>query len=217
MTSAVRPPSETYRAQILEALPAHAAALGWTRAALEAAAAEAQLGPGEIALAFPRGPLDAMDAFADRADRAMEAAVSTLDLAGMRVRERVQAGIAARLEAQSGAKQACRAMTRALARRPGEAARLVGRTADRLWRALGDPSTDENFYSKRLILSGVLASVYARWMAEDDATVDSMTPFIAARIENVMQFEKLKARVKPLSRAGESAAALAARLRYGGA
>ncbi|MBI1251754.1 MAG: COQ9 family protein [Alphaproteobacteria bacterium] len=216
MSATVRPPSETFREQILEALPPHAARLGWSRAALEAAAADAQLGPGEVDLAFPRGAIDAIDAFADRADKAMEAAIAAMDLPAMRVRDRVAAAVEARLAAQVPHKAACRTMTRALALRPQEAARLVGRTADRLWRALGDPSTDENFYSKRLILSGVLGSTYARWMADEDATLADVRPFIAARIENVMQFEKLKARAKPLNGAGEALAAFAARMRYGG-
>lgn len=211
-------PSARLRARLLEAFPPHAARLGWNRAALKAAAETAGLSEGEAALACPSGALDLCDAFAARADRAMAEAVARLDLANMRVRERVKAAVQARIEAQAPYKQAAGAMSRALIAPPraGVAARLLWRSADRIWRALGDTSTDENFYSKRAILAGVLASTYARWFADDSETGAETWAFLDARIENVMQFEKFKARLKPLSEGVREAVAAAARFRYGG-
>ena len=109
-------------------------------------------------------------------------------------------------------------MTRALSRptRAPEAARLLWRTADRIWRALGDTSTDENFYSKRAILAGVLASTYARWFSDGSAGCEDTWVFLDARLANVMQFEKFKARLKPLGESMQSAVGIAARFRYGG-
>ena len=108
-------------------------------------------------------------------------------------------------------------MTRALARpdRAPEAARILWRTADRIWRALGDTSTDENFYTTRAILSGVLASTYARWFTDNTPDHAETWTFLDARIENVMQFEKFKARLKPISERVQEAVGVAARFRYG--
>jgi len=211
-------PSARFRARLLAAFTARAAELGWTEAAFRAARADAGLSEGEAALACPRGAADLYDAFAERADQAMLDALDELDLPAMRIRDKVRAAVQLRLEAQSPYKDAARAMTRALARpdRAPEAARLLWRTADRIWRALGDTSTDENFYSKRAILSGVLASTYARWFADDSADSEATWEFLNARIENVMQFEKLKARLKPLGEAAQSAVGVAARFRYPG-
>lgn len=213
----INTPSARFRARILEAFPAHAAQLGWTDAALRAAVAEAGLSEGEAALACPKGVFDLFDAFAERADEAMLAGLDDLDLPNMRIRDKVRAAVQLRLEAQAPYKEAARAMTRALARptRAPEAARLLWRTADHIWRALGDKSTDENFYSKRTILSGVLASTYARWFADDSADHEQTWAFLDARIENVMQFEKLKAQMKPVSEGVQSAVGIAARFRYG--
>jgi ubiquinone biosynthesis protein COQ9 len=211
-------PSARFRAQILDAFTAHAARLGWSEAAFATAAKDAGLTAGEAALACPRGAVDLFDAFADRADQAMLAALDDLDLASMRYTQRVKAAVQVRLEAQAPYKEAARAMTRALARptRAPEAARLLWRTADRIWRALGDTSTDENFYSKRAILSGVLASTYARWFNDDSTDGEPTWEFLDARLANVMQFEKFKARLKPLSESVQSAVGIAARFRYGG-
>lgn len=213
-----RPPSLRLRDRLLETFPAQAAAQGWTEAALKAAAAEAGLSEGELMLAAPQGMRDLAEAFAARADEAMLAHLARLDLSSMRIRDKVRAAVRARLEAQAPYKAAARAMTRWLARpdRARLAAPILWNTADRIWRALGDSSTDENFYSKRAILSGVLASTYARWFADDSEDSEATWAFLDARIENVMQFERLKARAKPLAQAGETAVRVAARFRYGG-
>lgn len=209
-------PSARFRDRILDAFPARAAAQGWTEAAFRAAVADAGLSEGEAKLACPRGAFDLFDAFAARADEAMLAGLAELDLPAMRIRDKVRAAVQLRLEAQAPYKEAARAMTRALSNplRAPEAARLVWRTADRIWRALGDASTDENFYTKRAALSGVLASTYTRWFSDDSPDHEATWAFLDARIENVMQFEKFKARLKPIGEAAESAVGVAARFRY---
>jgi ubiquinone biosynthesis protein COQ9 len=211
-------PSARFRALILEAFAPHAVQHGWTEAAFKAAVADSGLSEGEAAMACPKGAFDLFDAFAARADAAMLAALDGLDLGKMRYRERVKAAVQVRLEAQAPYKQAARAMTRALAQplRAPEAARLLWRTADLIWRALGDTSTDGNYYSKRAILSGVLASTYARWFSDDSEDQSETWAFLDARIENVMQFEKFKARLKPIGEAARTALGAAARFRYGG-
>lgn len=210
-------PSERFRTRILDVFPAHAARLGWTAAAFDAAVAEAGLTEGEAKLACPKGVFDLFDAFAARADAAMLERLEDLDLAAMKVRQRVRAAVQVRLEAQAPYKEAARAMTRALANplRAPEAARLLWRTADHIWRALGDTSTDGNFYSKRTILSGVLASTYTRWFSDDDPQHEATWAFLDARIENVMQFEKFKAQLKPVGEGVQTAIGVAARFRYG--
>ncbi len=61
---------------------------------------------------------------------------------------------------------------------------------------MGDPSTDFNFYSKRAILSGVWSTTFARWLGDDSEDEAATKEFLAARIDNVMQFEKFKARLR---------------------
>ncbi len=185
---------------------------------MKAACEEVQLSEGEAALACPKGAEDLMDAFAERADKAMLDALDGLDLQAMRYSQRVKACVQVRLEAQAPYKEAARAMTRALARpdRGPLAARLLWRTSDHIWRALGDTSTDGNYYSKRAILSGVLASTYARWFSDESADHEATWSFLDARIDNVMQFEKFKAQLKPLSEGVQTAIGIAARFRYAG-
>ena len=91
------------------------------------------------------------------------------------------------------------------------ALRLTWESADQLWRWAGDTATDENHYSKRAILSGILVSTLAVDMASGR---ESALKHLEGRIDNVMAFEKWKAGLKPMNLAAEVAAALA-RMRYG--
>ena len=65
-----------------------------------------------------------------------------------------------------------------------------------MWRAVGDTSTDFNFYTKRGILAGVYSATLLRWFTDQSADESETSKFLADRIENVMTFEKVKAQVK---------------------
>jgi ubiquinone biosynthesis protein COQ9 len=209
-------PSQRFRDDLLAALLPIAAEKGWTQTAIADAATIAGLTEGQVALAAPRGVVDLIDAFADWADQQMLGDIEGLDLLSMKVRARVRAAIWARLTAlvphRAAEAKAMAAMARPL--RGASAPGLVWRTADRIWTALGDASTDENYYSKRTILAGVLVAVTVRSLADTDPTMEATARFLDQRIDNVMQFEKLKARLRPVDAFVASAWAMAARFRY---
>jgi len=74
--------------------------------------------------------------------------------------------------------------------------KLLYSTVDAMWRASGDTSTDFNFYTKRAILSAVYSSTLMRWFNDTSEDESATHEFLAARIENVMQFEKFKAEMR---------------------
>ncbi|MET0272844.1 MAG: COQ9 family protein, partial [Phenylobacterium sp.] len=73
---------------------------------------------------------------------------------------------------------------------PALAGRLTWASADALWRWAGDVATDENHYSKRAILAGILSSAQAIRMASGRAEA---LAYVDRRIENVMAYETWKA------------------------
>jgi len=77
-----------------------------------------------------------------------------------------------------------------------DGAKLIWGTADAIWEALGDPSRDVNWYTKRATLSAVYGSVVLYWLGDDSADGYATRAFIDRRIENVMTFEKVKASVR---------------------
>jgi ubiquinone biosynthesis protein COQ9 len=193
-----RDPFDAVRRRVLPGALKAAAFDGFTPAMLSRAGAEAGVSVAELAAAFPRGPIELVEYWSLEADRAAAAALAGEAAAGLKVREKVILAIEARLAFLRSAKEAARraAAYLALPHHAPTGARLVWSTADAIWRAMDDPSTDFNFYSKRAILSGVLASTMARWFADDSDGERETKEFLRKRIENVMQFEKLKARVR---------------------
>lgn len=189
---------DTLKAALLAQALEHAAFDGFT-ARLLARAGEA-VGADAAALKrlFPDGPVSLVEAYSDAVDAEMDAALAKRGLSRLKIRERIREAVLARIAALRPHKDAARRAAAFLTVPPNAAlgAKLLYGTVDRMWRAAGDTSTDFNFYSKRAILAGVWSSTLMRWFTDDDADEAATRAFLDARIENVMQFEKLKARVK---------------------
>jgi ubiquinone biosynthesis protein COQ9 len=186
------PPSAKLRARLLEAMLEIAPDKGWTVAAMEAAAERAGLSEGELELCAPNGPADLLEELGTRSAKAAERALARADLSGLKIREKVRLGVKAYLGALSPHKAAVKrgavSPANVLA-----GPKALWAAADSVWSALGDLSTDYNWYTKRIILSGVIGSTMAVWLeAKSEEEVDA---FLDRRIENVMEFEKTKAKV----------------------
>ncbi len=206
------------RAAILaEALKA-AAFDGFTPLSLARAAADAGRTKAELAAAFPRGPIDLIACWSAAADEAAAVAIRAPVDPPLKIREKIARAVEARLAYLRPHKEAARRAGAylALPHNAPVAARLVWATADAIWRALGDASTDFNFYSKRAILSGVWTSTFARWLSDDSENEEATVAFLAKRIDNVMQIEKLKARVRDSGFDPEGVFGWLAKIRYPG-
>jgi len=71
--------------------------------------------------------------------------------------------------------------------------------ADQIWFLIGDKSTDYNFYTKRLILAKIISRSFLVFLKDETNELEKTKSFIDAQIENVMKFEKFKAKVKSFS------------------
>lgn len=210
-------PRDALLDQVLRIVPFE----GWTDAALEEAARGAGLPDGAGALFFPDGAVGAIRHWNQRTVEAVEQGLAARALGNMGVTARVREGALLALQ-QIGPNEP--AMRRALSRLAlpdagTEGARQLWAVADAIWRGVGDTSTDFNHYTKRAVLSGVLAASVVAWLNDTDADKAEAKAFLDRRLEDVMRFERVKAG----ARAGRDAlaarlpdpAAVLARLRYG--
>ncbi len=182
-------------AVLLAALP-HAAFDGFIDSVLEKAGKDAGIPKQEIARLFEGGPAALVEFYSVWADDQMEAKLAGMDLKAMKIRMRIAAAVWARLDALKAHKEAARraAAMLSLPMNAALGAKLMYRTVDAMWRAVGDTSTDFNFYTKRGILAGVYGATAMRWFTDDSDDQKPTEEFLAARIDNVMQFEKFKAK-----------------------
>ncbi len=210
--------SQKIRADILEAALFDAAFEGWTNNLLGGAAKKVGLPNGADKLYFPCGVLELIKFWHHQMNTQVWHDLQKLDLQKMKIRDKVKAGVLARFYAMGAHEMAAkRAISRlALPDAMGLAPSLLWGSADTIWRAIGDKSTDMNYYSKRTILSGVIGSSLVSWLADDDPNKKKARAFLDARIANVMQFEttkwKLKNKLKDLPDIMETIGSL----RYGG-
>jgi len=210
-------PDDT-RDAILQAALKIAPFEGWTPLTLKRAVRAAGQPTGADALYFEKGVGDLLNYWASKLDMQAEANIIKLDLESMKIRERVTQGVLARLETIGPHEEAARrASSRMIL--PDLAATGITqlwRSADMVWRAIGDTSTDGNYYSKRTILASVFAATLPVWLADQSENKAEARAFLDARIENVMSFEKLKWQAKSATKNFPNPAEILGQLRYGG-
>lgn len=184
---------DTAKSRLLGAALAHVPFDGWSDVTLRAAVADSGTAAGLAAGLFPRGGIDLAVAYHKWGDQSLRSEVASADLSALRFREKVTHAVRLRLELVD--KEAVRRGVAlfALPQHAPEGAALIWGTADTIWNALGDTSRDINWYSKRATLSAVYSATVLYWLGDSSEGNADTWAFLERRIENVMQFEKIKA------------------------
>lgn len=177
------------RRSLLDAALRHVPFDGWTWTAIDAGARDLSLAPGEAHRLFPGGPQELIRVFSAAGDRRMLETLEGLDLGAMKVREKVAAGVRARLEAVAAHREAVRSGLAFFALPQHAAAGLacLYRTVDAIWYAAGDKATDYNFYTKRALLAGVYSSTLLYWLNDKSEDSAATWAFLDRRIGEVLK------------------------------
>lgn len=192
--------TDALREKLIDAAIAHVPFDGWGDKALSAAASDLDVDTLMARNAFPGGAIEMIEFHSLLADRRMVADFEASDAAGLKLREKVALAIRLRLQANTANREAIRrALTiLALPMNAPLAARLLYRTVDAVWHAVGDRSTDYNFYTKRMLLSGVYSSTLLFWINDKSADSAETWAFLDRRIADVMQIPKAMAKLNKL-------------------
>ncbi|WP_306252820.1 COQ9 family protein [Parvularcula sp. IMCC14364] len=218
---------EDLRHAILEEIRMEAVFDGWTpqslkRASFAAGMSQEEWSRGDLYRAFPDGIADVLTFWSEQTDLQMAEDYENADPAPQRIRDKVTWLVRRRLELLDEHREAARRAAATLALPPyaNVARRLTWATSDAIWRALGDTSTDYNYYTKRTILSGVWLSTFSKWLAEEELEGDNAYAatwaFLDDRIGNVMQFEKVKSKVLKAVPDSSKLFGFLGKARYGG-
>ncbi|MDC7677376.1 COQ9 family protein [Asticcacaulis machinosus] len=167
--------------------------LGLNSLSLRRAAAYIGLSTAETDLICPNGPRDIAAVLWRGHDAAWLTVVQATDMSMMKVREKISFLLTARLD-QAVAEESVTHRLFGYLMLPqhlGLLKSLVWDSADLIWRKAGDQALDENHYSKRLIVSGILSTALMTRLAQGKAAQDDQ---IARNIDAVMAYEKFKAK-----------------------
>jgi ubiquinone biosynthesis protein COQ9 len=112
-----------------------------------------------------------------------------LDLASLKVREKIAAGVRARLEAVAAHREAVRSGLTyfALPQNAATGLACLYHTVDAIWYAAGDRATDYNFYTKRALLSAVYSSTLLFWLNDKSEDHAATWAFLERRIAEVLK------------------------------
>ncbi|PHR58665.1 MAG: COQ9 family protein [Robiginitomaculum sp.] len=210
-------PSHKARLALLEATLKNVPFDGWSETSLKQAVKVTGLPEGADALYFPGGALEMIAFWNEQHDAYVRDAVTKFDLPNMRIRDKITQAVLLRFEAIGDHDEAARRAVARTALLDGLtlSPKILWAAADNIWRAIGDISTDFNFYTKRTTLSAVISTSLAAWLSDRDPNKDKAKAFLDARIENVMQFEKAKFQVKKRMGAMPDPVEILGKIRYG--
>ncbi|TGW15174.1 COQ9 family protein [bacterium NHP-B] len=190
--------SAALKAKLLDAFLDLVPEKGWSQNTLTHAAQHLELEEGLVWALFPEGEKNALTTWSRLLDQQMEDKLSALDLASMKIRERIFWGVRTRLTLLTPRKQAASLAFRFLLdpRHTFMATPLIYDTVHVMWTLAGDTSTDYNFYTKRLLLSGVYISTFIYWLRDTSPEHHNTWKFLENRIDNVLSLHKIKSFAK---------------------
>ena len=186
---------------IIEAALVYVPFYGWSWKALEKAGVDLANDAILARRLFTSDLSLAADHFADWSDRRMKTELEKVDLMAMRVRERIHTCVKIRIALNSPNKEAIRRLLSflSLPHNAGLVTRITWRSCSAIWYAIGDRSTDWNYYSKRAILASVYLSTIMYWLSDEgneSGDFPETWAFLDRRIDNVLKTFGLFGRLK---------------------
>lgn len=170
------------------------AELGLNRMSVQAGARAAGFNEAERDLIAPNGTADVAAILWRGFDENALGVEAEAIVPGMKIRERIGYLLNAWLDAFAADEPLAHRLIGCLLlpMHLGLYRRLLWASADRIWQLAGDKALDENHYSKRLIVCGILGTALMTRLARGR---EAQLEQVARNIEGVMKFEKFKAQV----------------------
>ena len=189
--------TEDLRKELLRAVLPHVPFDGWSDRALKAGASDIAMPIATMRALVPGGGLELIELQSISMDDEMILCLLEQDGGAMRIRDRITLTVRLRLELAARDKEAVRrAVTYlALPQNMLVGTRLLYLSVDAIWRAVGDTSTDWNFYSKRGLLAGVYPSTVLFWLQDESPESEETWAFLDRRIADVMKVPRVTARL----------------------
>ena len=189
--------TEDLRKELLRAVLPHVPFDGWSDRALKTGASDIAMSVATMRALVPGGGLELIELQSIAMDNEMIRLLSKQVGDKMRIRDRIIFTVRLRLELAAWEKEAVRrAITHlALPQNMLVGMRLLYRSVDAISRAVGDTSTDWNFYSKRGLLAGVYSSTVLFWLQDESPESEETWAFLDRRIADVMKVPQATARL----------------------
>jgi ubiquinone biosynthesis protein COQ9 len=167
---------------------------GWSDETLKKACLSCKIDENFSHLVFENGALDVAEFFSRNIDDAMFKQIEALDLTQMKIRDKIKEAVKIRLNLNLSYKAAIKRMINFYYHPKNSANALKNcyKTADLIWRSIGDRSTDFNFYSKRVILGKIYIRALLCFIDDNSENNNKTWNLLDSEIEKVMKIGKIK-------------------------
>jgi len=187
------PSATALRQHVLESILTQAPFDGWTETTYANALKQTGATRTEVDKLFPNGLRDIVEFFGEQTDSAMlECIDEEHGFERLRVRDKITFAVRARLEILTPHREAMRRLMiwYALPHHMPLGIRRITKITDLIWKAAGDTATDYNFYTKRILLAGVLKATTLFWLSDETSGNQATWDFLDRRIGDVMKLGK---------------------------
>jgi len=173
---------------------------GWNDEVLKKSCLACKIDENFSHLVFENGALDVAEFFSRNIDDEMTTKIKTLDLDQMKIRDKIKEAVKIRLNLNSSHKVAIKRMISFYYNPKNSANALKNcyKTADLIWKAIGDKSTDFNFYSKRVILGKIYVRTLICFVDDSSENNNKTWNLLDSEIGKVMKIGKIKNSAKKL-------------------
>jgi ubiquinone biosynthesis protein COQ9 len=178
------------KGRLIETALGSIADMGWVDSALAHAEKAGGFEAGIYKAYFPGGISDFVRAFHLWVDEGMEARLNKLPhYADSKVREKIYQAVMARINVMEPHRAAVRrlVMHQLLPWNGPRALFDLSHAADAMWKAAGDRSVDYNYYTKRVLLSGVYVATLRFWLRDESKDYAETRAYLRRRIEDVLK------------------------------
>ncbi|HEU5046565.1 MAG TPA: COQ9 family protein [Rickettsiales bacterium] len=171
---------------------------GWSEYTLSEAARQAGVPEQELKKLFPAGVRDCVTFLLETQNDELAQAMQHEKLETLRVPDRIEKIILARLEKWQSMREVIRRTVsfNALPWNSMAACKGLYDVVDLIWRLAGDKSTDFNFYTKRMTLSAVYSSTVLFWLNDDSEQHEETVQFLKRRLNDVAAFGRFTNKFK---------------------
>jgi ubiquinone biosynthesis protein COQ9 len=179
---------------------------GWNNKTLEDAFRQSEIDDKFLPFIFENGCVDLADFFIRQIDEKMKLKAENLDLAAMKIRDKIKNLVKIRLDINQQYKPQLQKLIQFYTHPKNFifAFKNAYKTADLMWNLAGDNATDFNFYSKRITLAKIYIRVLSCFVKDDSNNSQKTLDLLDKEIEKVMKFAAFKFKVKnQLSQAGD--------------
>ena len=171
---------------------------GWNIISLKQAAQDSKIDENYISLIFDNGINDMTNFFNKYYDDMMEKEIKGLNLQEMKIRDKIKNSVKIRLKLYKNHKSSIKRLIEFYSNPKNTNLAIANcyKTVDTIWYAIGDQSTDFNFYSKRIILLKIYIRTILKFVQDDSDDHLKTYNFLDNQIEEVMTINKIKIKVK---------------------